>query len=99
FDTAVCTLSLCSIPDDRAALTEMHRVLRPGWRLVLLDHIGSHHRLIYFGQWLLEKATLRKIGDYQTRRPLLHLSDLGFTVQRQERRIAGTVERVLAVKV
>jgi ubiquinone/menaquinone biosynthesis C-methylase UbiE len=99
FDTAVCTLSLCSIPDDRAALVEMHRVLRPHGRLVLLDHIGSHHRLIHFGQWLLEKATLRTIGDHQTRRPSLHLADVGFTVQQQERLKAGTVERVLAVKV
>ena len=29
FDTVVCTLSLCSVTDDRAAIAEMHRVLRP----------------------------------------------------------------------
>jgi ubiquinone/menaquinone biosynthesis C-methylase UbiE len=40
FDTVVCTLSLCAIPDDRAALAEMWRVLRTGGRLLLLDHIG-----------------------------------------------------------
>jgi ubiquinone/menaquinone biosynthesis C-methylase UbiE len=30
FDTVVCTLALCSIPDPRAAVAEMQRVLRPG---------------------------------------------------------------------
>jgi ubiquinone/menaquinone biosynthesis C-methylase UbiE len=40
FDTVVCTLSLCSIPDDRRAIAEMKRVLRPGGRLLLLDHVG-----------------------------------------------------------
>jgi ubiquinone/menaquinone biosynthesis C-methylase UbiE len=30
FDTVVCTLSLCSIPDDRIAVAEIQRVLRPG---------------------------------------------------------------------
>jgi ubiquinone/menaquinone biosynthesis C-methylase UbiE len=30
FDTVVFTLALCSIPDDRAAISEAHRVLRPG---------------------------------------------------------------------
>jgi ubiquinone/menaquinone biosynthesis C-methylase UbiE len=29
FDTVVCTFSLCSIPDDRQAVAEMKRVLRP----------------------------------------------------------------------
>jgi SAM-dependent methyltransferase len=29
FDTVVCTLGLCGFPDERAAITEMHRVLRP----------------------------------------------------------------------
>ncbi|MBO0872768.1 MAG: class I SAM-dependent methyltransferase [Pseudonocardia sp.] len=30
FDTVVCTFSLCNIPDERTALVEMYRVLRPG---------------------------------------------------------------------
>jgi ubiquinone/menaquinone biosynthesis C-methylase UbiE len=41
FDTVVCTLSLCNIPDDRRAIAEMRRVLRPGGRLLLLDHVRS----------------------------------------------------------
>jgi ubiquinone/menaquinone biosynthesis C-methylase UbiE len=47
FDTVVCTLSLCTIPDDRTAVAEMYRVLRPGGRLLLLDHIRSSSRSVY----------------------------------------------------
>jgi ubiquinone/menaquinone biosynthesis C-methylase UbiE len=98
FDTVVCTLGLCGFPDERAAIAEIHRVLRPQGTLLLLDHVGSHHRLIRAGQWLLEKLTVRMLGDHQTRRPLPLVEQAGFLIQRQERLKAGMVERVAAVK-
>lgn len=98
FDTVVCTLGLCGFPDERAAIAEMHRVLRSGGRLLLLDHIGSHHKLIWWGQRILEKLTVRMLGDYQTRRPLPMVEEAGFVVERAERRKAGTVERLAARK-
>ena len=49
-DTVVCTLSLCNIPDPDQALSEMHRVLRPGGRLMLVDHIRSSVRPIFWLQ-------------------------------------------------
>ncbi|UUV28668.1 methyltransferase domain-containing protein [Amycolatopsis roodepoortensis] len=98
FDTVVCTLGLCGVPDDRAAIGEMYRVLRPGGTLLLLDHIGSHRKIVHFGQSLLEKVSLRMCGDYQTRRPLPLVEQAGFVVRRQERLKLGTVERVAAVK-
>ncbi|WP_346137290.1 methyltransferase domain-containing protein [Lentzea roselyniae] len=41
FDTVVCTLGLCGVPDARAAVAELHRVLRSGDSWLLLDHGGS----------------------------------------------------------
>lgn len=38
FDTVVCTLTLCSIPDVAHALEEVRRVLRPGGRFLFLEH-------------------------------------------------------------
>jgi ubiquinone/menaquinone biosynthesis C-methylase UbiE len=98
FDTVVSTLSLCSVPDDRAAIAEMHRVLRPGGRLLLLDHVAAPNPVLRAGQWLLEQVTSRVAADYQTRHPLPLVEQAGLTIEQSQRSRAGTVERLRAVK-
>lgn len=98
FDTVVCTLSLCGIPDDRQAVAEMKRVLRPGGRLLLLDHVPASSGLLRAIQWLLEQVTLRLEGEHMLRRPLEHVLAEGFEVERAERLKGGIVERILARK-
>jgi SAM-dependent methyltransferase len=97
FDTIVCTLSLCSIPDDRRAVIEMKRVLRPGGQLLLLDHVPSTTRFWRGVQRVLEKLTLRE-GEHLLRRPLEHLRAEGFEIERAERMKAGITERISARK-
>jgi ubiquinone/menaquinone biosynthesis C-methylase UbiE len=96
FDTVVCALALCSIPSPAAAIDEMRRVLVPGGRLLLLDHIGSNWPPVRAAQWLLERVTSRTGGEYFTRRPLPLVTAAGFEVVETERLRAGTVERILA---
>jgi ubiquinone/menaquinone biosynthesis C-methylase UbiE len=41
FDAAVSTLVLCGVDDQPRALRELRRVLRPGGRLLFLEHVRS----------------------------------------------------------
>ena len=41
FDTAVVTFTLCSVPDEQSALSEITRVLAPGGRLLFFEHVRS----------------------------------------------------------
>jgi ubiquinone/menaquinone biosynthesis C-methylase UbiE len=98
FATVVCALSLCNIPEPATAINEMRRVLAPGGRLLLLDHIGSTWPPIYAAQWLLERMTIRAAGEHFTRRQLPLVRAAGFEVVEVQRLKAGTVERVFARK-
>jgi ubiquinone/menaquinone biosynthesis C-methylase UbiE len=42
-DTVVSTMVLCTVGDPRAALGEVVRVLRPGGRLLFVEHVHAGH--------------------------------------------------------
>jgi ubiquinone/menaquinone biosynthesis C-methylase UbiE len=99
FDTVVCALGLCTIPEPRRAIAEMHRVLVPGGRLLLVDHVRSTFPPLYAAQWLFEQVSGRVMGEYFTRRQRPLVEAAGFRIDEAERLKLGTVERLGATKV
>jgi ubiquinone/menaquinone biosynthesis C-methylase UbiE len=96
FDTVVCTYGLCTIPDDRAAIREAKRVLRPGGRVLLAEHVRSPNPIVRAIQRLLEPLAHRFGGDHLLREPLDHLTAEGFVLDEVVRLKAGYVELVSA---
>jgi ubiquinone/menaquinone biosynthesis C-methylase UbiE len=98
FDTVVCTFSLCAIPDDRGAVAEMRRVLRPGGLLVLADHIEGSAWPTRAFQRAVEFFTVPLQGEHFTRRPLRQVQAEGLQIEQRERFKLGITERLSARK-
>ncbi|MEV0675049.1 class I SAM-dependent methyltransferase [Actinosynnema sp. NPDC050436] len=98
FDTVVCTLSMCAIPDVDRSVREIHRVLRPGGRLVMVDHVVSPFWILRLIQGFIERFSVPSAGEHQRRRPILNVRAAGFTISESERIKGGHVERLVATK-
>lgn len=98
FDTVLCTFGLCAIPDDVAAVDEMRRVLRPGGRLILVDHVVSTSTVARGIQRLLEMVSIPLQGEHLRRRPFIQVRDGGFAIEQVQRFKLGIVERLVARK-
>lgn len=98
FDTVVCTLGLCAIPDPGKAIDEMVRVLRPGGALILVDHVESTNPFARVVQRVLDVATVPLAGEHFRRRPARIVAARGLDIERADRFKAGIVERLVARK-
>jgi ubiquinone/menaquinone biosynthesis C-methylase UbiE len=98
FDIVVCAFSLCGIPDDRQAVAEMDRVLRPGGLLLLADHVEASRWDARVAQRLIDLVTIPLGGEHLRRRPIAHVYALGYAIERHQRFKLGIEERLAARK-
>jgi hypothetical protein len=76
----------------------MYRVLRHGGRLILIDHVRSSVRPIFWLQRVIEFFSVQFQSETQTRRPLDQVLKAGFEVLERDRMRAGVLERPVAIK-
>jgi len=90
-DTVVSTFTLCTIPDVAAALAEAARLLRPGGRLLFLEHGRSQDPRVARRQERLEPWQRRLAGGcHLTREPARLVAAAGFELESVQRfRIPG----------
>jgi ubiquinone/menaquinone biosynthesis C-methylase UbiE len=86
FDTVVSTLVLCGVDDQARALGEVRRVLRPGGRLLFIEHVRSDDdpKLARF-QDRINRLNHFLVHCDCNRETLDSIEEQGFTVSQVER--------------
>ena len=95
FDAAFGTLVFCSIPDPMKAFAELRRVVRPGGRIVLLEHVRPEG---FAGRCfdVLNVATVALIDDHFNRETARLAGDSGLKIVEVRRKAGGAVNLIIA---
>ncbi len=84
FDSAVITLVFCSVDDPLRGFCEVMRVLKPGGRLYLLEHVRSRNALLAGVQMVITPISRAVNGNCRWNRETARtLSAAGFTITRR----------------
>lgn len=84
FDTVVSTLVLCTVPEPNRALVEIRRVLRPGGRLLFIEHVRGEGSAARWQDRIEPLWSRLLAGCHPNRDTVASLREAGFEIEALE---------------
>jgi ubiquinone/menaquinone biosynthesis C-methylase UbiE len=91
FDTVVAVLVLSAVPDQNRVIAEIRRVLKPGGRLLVLDHSRSSIAPVRWMQRIIDPIFARYARWHIARDLLSEVRSAGFALDETRRSALGTL--------
>lgn len=98
FDTVFTSCVFCSVADPVEGLRELHRVLRKGGRLLMVEHVRSHGKLLGKLMDRLNPLVSKYGVDNINRDTVGNLRRAGFKVEQDRNLVYDVVKAIVAVK-
>jgi ubiquinone/menaquinone biosynthesis C-methylase UbiE len=95
FESAIATCVFCSVPDPVLGLREMARVVKPGGRIVLLEHVRSENPLLGRLMDWLDPLVAWLMGPHINRRTVENVRRAGLSIERIENLDAGKIFKLI----
>ncbi len=99
FNTVVASFVFCSVPDPVHGLKELRRVVKPGGKVVLLEHVLSANKVIAWFMNLVNPVVVRLMGPNINRETVRNVARSGLKVERVTDLAAGIFKLIEARKV
>ncbi len=94
FDAAFATLVFCSIPDPAEAFKELKRVIRPGGKIILLEHVRPQGILGPVFD-MLNKVTVIAADDHFNRETAKLAADAGLKIVEVRKKLGSIVNLII----